>query len=116
MSPNPRGGRRSGAGRPRMTLDGLVAHNITLSAEDWAFVEEVGKGNRSAGVRALVAAMREDDSRTKVAAMTCALRDIRDGAQKAVDGQRDWSEIELRACLYIANAALTPSEPHTPAD
>lgn len=96
--------------------NGLIAHNVTLSAEDWALIEVVGNGNRSAGVRALVAAMREDDSRTKVAAMTCALRDIRDGAQKAVDGQRDWSEIELRACLYIANAALIPSSPRTPAD
>jgi hypothetical protein len=54
MSPNPRGGQRPGAGRPRLASDGLISHNITLSAEDWAFVEEVGKGNRSAGVRALV--------------------------------------------------------------
>jgi hypothetical protein len=34
-----------------MTPDGLVAHNITLSAEDWEFVERLGLGNRSAGIR-----------------------------------------------------------------
>jgi len=58
MSPN-HGGRRSGAGRKRLAPDGLVAHNITLSADDWRYIEALGNGNRSAGVRALVAATRD---------------------------------------------------------
>lgn len=59
MSPNPRGGQRKGAGRPRLTPDGLVSHNVTLSAEDWAVVETLGNGNRSAGMRSLVEMARD---------------------------------------------------------
>jgi len=59
MSPNSRGGQRPGAGRKRLAPDGLIAHNITLSAEDWAVIEEYGAGNRSAGVRVMVATLRD---------------------------------------------------------
>ena len=68
MSPNPRGGRRSGAGRKRLAPDGLVSHNVTLSAEDWAVIEDLGrfvaddgkdKVNRSAGVRSLIEMTRD---------------------------------------------------------
>lgn len=58
MSPN-HGGRRSGAGRKRLAPDGTEAHNITLSPDDWRLIEALGHGNRSAGVRALVAATRD---------------------------------------------------------
>lgn len=49
--------------RKRTTPDGAVSHNITLSAEDWRVIEDLGrfvtndgtpKVNRSAGVRALL--------------------------------------------------------------
>ncbi len=60
MDSKQRGGRRSGAGRPRLTPDGLVSHNVTLSADDWAVIETLGNGNRSAGVRSLVEMMREE--------------------------------------------------------
>jgi hypothetical protein len=60
MTTNPRGGQRTGAGRKRLAPDGMVSHNITLSADDWAVVETLGNGNRSAGVRSLVEMMREE--------------------------------------------------------
>ena len=58
MSPNPRGGRRSGAGRKRLAPDGLISHNVTLSAEDWAFIERLGFDNRSAGIRSALEIVR----------------------------------------------------------
>ena len=60
MTTNPRGGQRTGAGRPRLTPGGAISHNITLSADDWAVIETLGNGNRSAGVRSLVEMMREE--------------------------------------------------------
>jgi hypothetical protein len=58
MDSKQRGGRRSGAGRPRLTPDGLVSHNVTLSAEDWAFIERLGFDNRSAGIRSALEIVR----------------------------------------------------------
>lgn len=58
MSPSPRGGRRSGAGRKRLAPDGLISHNATLSADDWAVVETLGNGNRSAGIRSALEIVR----------------------------------------------------------
>jgi hypothetical protein len=63
MSPDTRGGQRTGAGRKRLAPDGLVSHNITLAAEDWAVVENLGNGNRSAGVRAMIEYFRKEEWR-----------------------------------------------------
>ena len=58
MSPDTRGGQRTGAGRKRLAPDGLVSHNVTLSAEDWAFIERLGFDNRSAGIRSALEIVR----------------------------------------------------------
>jgi hypothetical protein len=48
------GGRRPGAGRPPVGDVPTVRRSISMLPDDWQHVEEVGDGNASAGVRALV--------------------------------------------------------------
>jgi hypothetical protein len=48
------GGRRSNAGRPQLTDTPTVTYSITLHPADRDYLREVGKGNVSAGIRALI--------------------------------------------------------------
>lgn len=49
------GGSREGAGRRPIYKSGAqVDHVISLPSEYWRVIEEAGKGNRSAGIRALI--------------------------------------------------------------
>jgi len=49
------GGRRSSAGRPQLTETPTTTYSITLHPADRDYLREVGKGNVSAGIRALIA-------------------------------------------------------------
>lgn len=53
--PTRHGGRRPGAGRPRIDEESpSLSRCITMPPADWEHVEAVGDGNASAGVRELV--------------------------------------------------------------
>ena len=52
------GGYRAGAGRKRLAPDGVEKRSVSLPADMWEYVKELGEGNYSAGVRRLVEASR----------------------------------------------------------
>jgi len=57
------GGKRAGAGRPALTEGEKVrAITVTLSERDIAFLERIGDGNRSAGIRRLIEAARKESN------------------------------------------------------
>ena len=56
--PTTHGGFRPGAGRKRLSPDGVEKRSISLPPDMWEYVKELGGGNYSAGVRRLVEASR----------------------------------------------------------
>jgi hypothetical protein len=54
MTTNTHGGARIGAGRKRLAPDGVEKRTVSLPADMWELVKELGDGNYSAGVRRLV--------------------------------------------------------------
>jgi hypothetical protein len=59
---NTHGGAREGSGRKPLAGEGgelTKARSITLSEADWQFLEQIGGGNISKGVRQIVASARE---------------------------------------------------------
>jgi len=56
--PTTHGGYRAGAGRKRLAPDGVEKRSVSLPADMWEYVKELGGGNHSAGIRRLVEASR----------------------------------------------------------
>lgn len=55
------GGSREGAGRPSLSDEDTVRKTITVPESVAEYLEEVGDGNASAGVRRLAATDMEED-------------------------------------------------------
>lgn len=55
----PQGGRREGAGRKRLTPDGMERRSVTLTPAMWEYIQELGGDNISAGLRALIEAYQQ---------------------------------------------------------
>ena len=58
MKANKRGGKREGAGRPRIAGDIQVRRNITLSESLAEKAKQIGDGNLSEGVRRAIEAFK----------------------------------------------------------
>ena len=62
-APEPWGGSRPGAGRkPLVAGEPTEAHAVTLPAALWRAIEAAGGGNRSAGLRRLLAVLQALDN------------------------------------------------------
>lgn len=57
----PRGGRRVGAGRPPLLKEPMRRRNIVIPDGIYAYLQKLGGGNASAGVRRLVMLHGEQD-------------------------------------------------------